>query len=62
MAETISRDELKAKIDRGDDVVLVDTLAEEYYRQGHLPGALNLPYERVQELAPNSCRTRRRRP
>jgi rhodanese-related sulfurtransferase len=52
MVETITRDELKAKLDRGEDVVLVETLPEEYYRQGHLPGALNMPYEQVQELTP----------
>ncbi len=48
----ISLDELKAKIDRGDDFVLLEALAPEYYRKEHLPGAKNLPYERVAELAP----------
>jgi rhodanese-related sulfurtransferase len=52
MVETISREDLKAKMDRGDDFVLVETLPEEQYRHTHLPGALNLPPDRVRENAP----------
>jgi rhodanese-related sulfurtransferase len=49
---TISRDELKQKIDRKDYFYLVEALAPEAFRQAHLPGAINIPYDRVQELAP----------
>ncbi len=52
MTATIGREELKATIDRGDDVVLVETLDPEYYEDAHLPGALNLPPDRIGELAP----------
>ncbi len=52
MVQTISREDLNDKIDRGDDFVLVETLAEEQYRHTHLPGALNLPPDRLGELAP----------
>ena len=52
MAADISREELRAKIDRGDDFLLVETLPQESYRKAHLPGAINLPPDRVQELAP----------
>jgi rhodanese-related sulfurtransferase len=52
MVATIEREELKAKMDRGDDFFLVETLSEEKYRHTHLPGALNLPPDRVRELAP----------
>jgi rhodanese-related sulfurtransferase len=52
MSATISRDELRAKIDRGDEFRLVETLPEPAYRKGHLPGAVNLPPGRVRELAP----------
>jgi rhodanese-related sulfurtransferase len=51
MVETISREDLKSKIDRGDDFVLVETLSEEQYRHTHLPGALNLPPDRVRDMA-----------
>jgi rhodanese-related sulfurtransferase len=52
MAATITRDELKAKMDRGDHFVLLEALPEEYYRRSHLPGALSMPHDQVQELAP----------
>lgn len=54
--ETISREELKAKMDRGDDFVLVDTLGEPFYRHSHLPGAINIPLDeisRAEELIPD---------
>ncbi len=52
MVKTISREELKKKIDRGDDFILVDTLAERYFRHSHLRGAINLPADEVRERAP----------
>lgn len=52
MVETITREELKAKMDRGEKFALVETLPEMYYRHTHLPGAINLPPDKVCELAP----------
>ena len=40
--ETISRDELKTKLDRGDDFKLVMTLAEWAYQMSHIPGSINV--------------------
>jgi len=51
VAPTLSREDLKAKLDRGDNFVLVETLPEEQYQHAHLPGAVNLPPVRVRELA-----------
>jgi rhodanese-related sulfurtransferase len=48
----ITRDELKAKLDRGDDFVLVEALPPPTYRDGHIQGAINLPPIQVRELAP----------
>jgi rhodanese-related sulfurtransferase len=48
----ISREDLKAKLDRGDDFVLVEALPPPRYREGHLPRAINLPATQVMELAP----------
>ena len=48
---TISRDELKQKIDRHDPFTLVETLPEYMFRQGHLPGAINLPPTKVKDQA-----------
>jgi rhodanese-related sulfurtransferase len=52
MPDTISRDDLRAKIDRGEEFALVETLPEVAYHHAHLPGAINLPPDRVKELAP----------
>jgi rhodanese-related sulfurtransferase len=48
---TITRDELRAKIAAGDDFVLVDALAPMSYARSHLPGAVNLPIDWVDERA-----------
>ena len=53
MTATIGREELKAKIDREGDVVLVETLDRKYYEDAHLPGAVNLPLDKIGELAPD---------
>jgi rhodanese-related sulfurtransferase len=49
---TVSKDELKAKMDGGEEFTLVETLPEVAYQHAHLPGALNLPPDRVKELSP----------
>jgi len=36
-------------MDRGARFVLVDALSAEHYESSHLPGAINLPYEFVDE-------------
>lgn len=41
MVATINRDELKAKIDRGERFRLVETLPEPAFQKAHLPGAVN---------------------
>jgi rhodanese-related sulfurtransferase len=51
-APRISREELKAKIERGAAITIVEALPEPYYRRSHLPGAINIPAEQVPELAP----------
>ena len=47
----IERDELRSRIERGDDFVLVDALAPLSYGAAHLPGAINIPPDRVDALA-----------
>ena len=48
----ITREELKAKLERGEQVTLVETLGPKYYEDAHLPGAINIPHTEVDELAP----------
>jgi len=50
--QTISRDELKGKIDRKAPFFLVETLPATAYHHAHLPGAINLPPDQVNKLAP----------
>jgi rhodanese-related sulfurtransferase len=45
--KTIGREELKAKLERDDDFVLVEVLGPEDYARGHIPGAINIPLERI---------------
>jgi rhodanese-related sulfurtransferase len=51
MTKTISRNELKEKIDRGDSFVLLETLPTTAFHHEHLPGAINMPPDQVKELA-----------
>lgn len=51
MIATISRDDLKLKIDRGESFLLVETLPAAGYHHAHLPGAINLPPDQVTQLA-----------
>jgi rhodanese-related sulfurtransferase len=52
MTSKITRDEVKTILDRGETVTIVEALPEQYYRKAHLPGALLLPHDQVDELAP----------
>lgn len=45
---TITRDELREKIERGDDFLLFEVLGEPYYRRHHLPGARLMPPAEVE--------------
>lgn len=52
MEDVISTKDLKAKLDRKEKVTVIETLAPERYREAHIPGALNIPPDRIKELAP----------
>jgi rhodanese-related sulfurtransferase len=41
--QTISKEELKARIDRGDEFRLVNVLSEWAFEAKHIPGSINLP-------------------
>jgi len=40
---TITAEELRRKLETGEDFVLVDALAPMIYAHSHLPGAINVP-------------------
>ena len=43
LAFTTGTHELQGMIERGDDIIIVDVRLPSDYRQGHIPGAINLP-------------------
>ena len=51
MVQTISREELENRIKRADKFLLVETLPKVAYDHAHLPGATNLPPDKIRELA-----------
>ena len=52
MTTTITRDEIKARLDGGEPITLVEALPPKYFDEAHLPGAINIPHDQVRELAP----------
>jgi len=60
MVKTISTDELKARLDAGEPLVLIEALPERYFRDGRIPGAVNLAdhqaaAEAASRLAPDKA-------
>jgi rhodanese-related sulfurtransferase len=51
MVAKVTLAELRGRIDANPELVLVEALPEQYYRHSHLPGAINLPHDAVDELA-----------
>ena len=49
---TISRDELKSKLNRREKFTLLETLPKNAYEHAHIPTAKNLPPGEVKTLAP----------
>ena len=52
MATAISRRDLQAKLGSGGPPVLVEALGPDYFSDAHLPGAINIPPDQVDQLAP----------
>jgi rhodanese-related sulfurtransferase len=52
--KTVSTQELKEKMDRGDDFLLLEVLGEASYQRAHLPGAIRYGGAgQVEELSPD---------
>jgi rhodanese-related sulfurtransferase len=52
MEHTISTKDLKAKLGRNETIKVVEALAPERYGEAHIPGAVNIPPDKIKELAP----------
>jgi hypothetical protein len=51
MVKTITREELRSAIDAGE-VTVVETLRTEHFEHGHLPAAIHIHFEAVEDKAP----------
>ena len=58
MTRKITRDEIVALLAAGEPVQFVETLRAEHFEQGHLPGAVHIHFEEVEERAPELLRNR----
>jgi rhodanese-related sulfurtransferase len=54
IVKTISREDLKENIDRGDDFVLLEVLSEASYGRAHLQGAIRFQnMDSIPDLLPD---------
>ena len=52
MVEKITLDELQQRLEANPELVLVEALPEQYFRHSHIPGAININHDEVDERAP----------
>lgn len=50
MVEEITPEALKDRLDRGDEVQVVDIRPERTFEEGHIPGAENVPFDRFTQV------------
>ena len=48
----ITRQDLKRELDNGSGIVLVEALPEQYWKQGHIPGAIQIDHTEIKDKAP----------
>lgn len=53
MADTITREDLKQKLDSGEEFTLVNVLSSEQFEQEHIPGSINIPLDQVEDEFPS---------
>jgi rhodanese-related sulfurtransferase len=51
MPKFIDREDLKKKIDSGDDFVLIEVLGRKEFERRHIKGAINLPLMEIGHMA-----------
>lgn len=54
MVETITTEELEEMRQNGEEFVLLDVLGEDHFEDGHIPGAVNIPLDRLAHEALDS--------
>jgi len=56
--DIISRSDLRERIDNDSDLKLIEVLSKESYRESHLPGAVNIPGDRIRDTIDKVVRDR----
>ena len=51
MINTISREQLKDMLDAKTPIKIVEALPAQYFREQHLPGAINIPHNEIRNKA-----------
>ena len=51
MANTITREQIKDKLDKQVPMTIVEALPQKYFDDKHLPGALNIPHDEIRDRA-----------
>ena len=57
MANTITREQIKDKLDKQVPMTIVEALPQKYFDDKHLPGALNIPHDEIRDRASDLLRT-----
>ncbi|MCF6289286.1 MAG: rhodanese-like domain-containing protein [Proteobacteria bacterium] len=52
MTETITREQIKYKLDNLEPMTIIEALPAKYFDAEHLPGALNIPHDEMHNQAP----------
>lgn len=52
MVKIVTRQELQARLAAAKPAFVLEALPEKYYLQAHIPGALHMPHDQVDALAP----------
>ena len=53
MTKTITREQIKEKLDSNEPMTIIEALPQKYFDAEHLPGALNIPHDETQARAPD---------
>ncbi|VAX09292.1 hypothetical protein MNBD_GAMMA25-2356 [hydrothermal vent metagenome] len=53
MTKTITREQIKEKLDTKESMIIIEALPEKYFDTEHLPGALNIPHNEIKTQASN---------
>ena len=53
MTKTITREQIKEKLDTKEPMTIIEALPQKYFDNEHLPGALNIPHDEIQMHAPD---------